>query len=149
MIKFLKKKCFFISPQNSGNEEFIRNTLLKENSPINIIEGAAHNLPDERSQYAANQIQKIAESVKEEDLLIVLISGGGSALLPSPVDSITLNDKLKTIKAVASSGGDIKELNTIRKNLSKLKGGRLAELAYPAKVSKTKGWNGIVMQTQC
>lgn len=91
-------------------------------------------MPDFRAQYAASQIQKIAKKVKEEDLLIVLISGGGSALLPSPVDAITLEEKLQTIKALASSGATINELNTVRKNLSKLKGGKLAELAHPAKV---------------
>ena len=64
----------------------------------------------------------------------MLISGGGSALLPFPVPGITLEEKLKTIKALASSGATIHELNTIRKNLSDLKGGKLAKAAFPAKV---------------
>ncbi|EDO37891.1 predicted protein, partial [Nematostella vectensis] len=120
--------------KESGNEDFIKSTLLRPGSPIHIIEGAKHNLPDDRAQYAATQIQNIATQVTENDILLVLISGGGSALLPSPIDAITLQEKLKTIKAVASSGGTIVDLNTVRKNLSKLKGGKLAQLAYPAKV---------------
>ena len=64
----------------------------------------------------------------------MLISGGGSALLPFPAAGITLEEKLKTIKAVASSGATIHELNTVRKNLSDLKGGKLAKAAFPAKV---------------
>lgn len=64
----------------------------------------------------------------------MLISGGGSALLPFPVPGITLEEKLTTIKALASSGATIHELNTIRKNLSDLKGGKLAKTAFPAKV---------------
>ena len=64
----------------------------------------------------------------------MLISGGGSALLPFPVPGITLEEKLTTIKALASSGATIHELNTVRKNLSDLKGGKLAKAAFPAKV---------------
>ena len=120
--------------QESGNEELIAKTLIQRESAINVVEGAKHNLPDETAQFAAHEIKKIAESVGEGDLLVVLISGGGSAQLPLPIKGITLAEKLQTIKALASSGATIHELNTIRKHLSQLKGGKLAEIAHPAKV---------------
>lgn len=112
----------------------IEKSILSENSPITILEGAKNNLPDEKAQHAASKIKEVAESVGENDILLVLISGGGSALLPFPVLGITLEEKLTTIKALASSGATIHELNTVRKNLSDLKGGKLAKAAFPAKV---------------
>ena len=99
-----------------------------------MIEGAKKNLPDETAQLAASKIKGIAEGAGEGDLLLVLISGGGSALLPLPAHGITLEEKLTTVKALAKSGATITELNTVRKNLSGLKGGKLAQAAYPAKV---------------
>ncbi|XP_071960134.1 glycerate kinase-like isoform X2 [Antedon mediterranea] len=108
--------------------------LLKLESKVKVVEGAADNLPDEPAMNAAKEIASVAENVGEDDILIVLISGGGSALLPLPVDPVTLNDKLQATKILARSGATIQELNTVRKKLSKLKGGGLARLAKPAKV---------------
>lgn len=118
----------------SGNKELIEKSTLSELSTIEIIEGAKNNLPDEMAQYAASRIKEVAESMSNQDILLVLISGGGSALLPYPVEGITLEEKLKTIKVLASRGATIHELNTVRKNLSDIKGGKLAEAAFPAKV---------------
>lgn len=120
--------------QEHGTAEFVQNTLLSEDSRITVIEGAKKNLPDETAQFAASKIKGIAEGAGEGDLLLVLISGGGSALLPLPAHGITLEEKLTTVKALAKSGATITELNTVRKNLSGLKGGKLAQAAYPAKV---------------
>lgn len=120
--------------QASGNKELIEKSTLSELSTIEIIEGAKNNLPDEMAQYAASRIKEVAESMSNQDILLVLISGGGSALLPYPVEGITLEEKLKTIKVLASRGATIHELNTVRKNLSDIKGGKLAEAAFPAKV---------------
>lgn len=118
----------------SGNKELIEKSILSDDSPITVLEGAMNNLPDDKAYYAASRIKQIAEDVGENDILVVLVSGGGSALLPFPVAGITLDDKLRTIKALASSGATIHELNIVRKNLSGLKGGKLAKAAFPAKV---------------
>ncbi|CAB3990167.1 Hypothetical predicted protein, partial [Paramuricea clavata] len=99
---------------------------------IEIIEGAKNNYPDEDAQSAAMKIMKIAESVEKNDILLVLVSGGGSALLPLPVSEITLQEKLQTTKILSKKGATIVELNTVRKHLSRIKGGKLAQTAYPA-----------------
>ena len=125
---------FLFHAQASRNKELIEKSILSESSPIEILEGARNNLPDEMAQHAASRIKEVAESVGDKDILLVLISGGGSALLPYPVAGIMLEEKLKTIKVLASSGATIHELNTVRKNLSDLKGGKLAKAAFPAKV---------------
>lgn len=108
--------------------------LLKENSRIKVIEGAKHNLPDADAQKAAEMIKHLASELTEKDLLLVLISGGGSALLPAPIPPITLQEKLHVTRRLAGAGATIQELNTIRRALSLLKGGGLAHHAHPAQV---------------
>ncbi|XP_077428500.1 glycerate kinase [Vanacampus margaritifer] len=108
--------------------------LLKERSRIQVMEGAQHNLPDADSQKAAECIARLARALTEKDLLLVLISGGGSALLPAPVSPITLHEKLDITRKLAAAGATIQELNTVRRAFSKLKGGGLAQCAHPAQV---------------
>ncbi|XP_030275855.1 glycerate kinase isoform X1 [Sparus aurata] len=108
--------------------------LLKENSRIKVIEGAKHNLPDADAQEAAEEIKQLASRLTEEDLLLVLISGGGSALLPAPIPPISLQEKLDVTRKLAAAGATIQELNTVRRALSFLKGGGLANFAHPAQV---------------
>lgn len=108
--------------------------LLKPGSKIQVFEGAANNLPDEDSQKAAENIARVASSLKDTDLLLVLISGGGSALLPSPIPPLSLAEKQTVVKMLAESGATIQEMNIVRKRLSLLKGGGLARLAKPAHV---------------
>ncbi|XP_033114564.1 glycerate kinase-like [Anneissia japonica] len=108
--------------------------LLKQGSKVKVLEGAVDNLPDESAVQAADEIAAVVEGVGEDDVLIVLVSGGGSALLPSPLPSVSLEDKLQATTTLARKGATIQELNTVRKKLSKLKGGGLAQLAKPAKV---------------
>nr|XP_046239366.1 glycerate kinase [Scatophagus argus]XP_046239367.1 glycerate kinase [Scatophagus argus]XP_046239368.1 glycerate kinase [Scatophagus argus] len=108
--------------------------LLKENSRIKVMEGAKHNLPDADAQKAAEGIRQLASELTEKDLLLVLISGGGSALLPAPIPPISLQEKLDVTRKLAAAGATIQELNTVRRALSFLKGGGLAHCAHPAQV---------------
>ncbi|XP_020484641.1 glycerate kinase [Labrus bergylta] len=108
--------------------------LLKENSRIKVMEGAKNNLPDTDAQKAAEEIKQLASELTENDILLVLISGGGSALLPAPILPISLKEKLDVTRKLAAAGATIQELNTVRRALSFLKGGGLAHFAHPAKV---------------
>ncbi|XP_049589973.1 glycerate kinase isoform X2 [Syngnathus scovelli] len=108
--------------------------LLKERSHIQVMEGAQHNLPDADSLKAAECIARLANALTEDDLLLVLISGGGSALLPAPVSPMTLQEKLDITRKLAAAGATIQELNTVRRAFSVLKGGGLAQCAHPAQV---------------
>ncbi|XP_070558835.1 glycerate kinase-like [Ptychodera flava] len=108
--------------------------IPKETSTLKLIEGAPNNLPDEAACRAARDIENLALKLTADDLLIVLMSGGGSALLPSPAPSITLEEKYKVSKVLAAKGATINQLNTVRKNISTLKGGGLVKAAIPAKV---------------
>ncbi|NXN56666.1 GLCTK kinase, partial [Rynchops niger] len=118
------------SLQRAGMQEM----LLKPCSKIQVIEGAKNNLPDPEALKGAVAIQELAGGLTADDLLLVLISGGGSALLPAPIPPILLKEKEKLTKMLASRGAAIQELNIVRKTLSLLKGGGLARLAYPAQV---------------
>ncbi|XP_032177468.1 glycerate kinase isoform X7 [Mustela erminea] len=111
-----------------------REMLLKPHSRVQVFEGAEDNLPDRDALRAAVAIRQLAEGLTADDLLLVLISGGGSALLPAPIPPVTLEEKQTLTKLLAARGANIQELNTIRKALSQLKGGGLAQAAYPAQV---------------
>ncbi|GLV33042.1 uncharacterized protein CBL_10389 [Carabus blaptoides fortunei] len=101
---------------------------------VKYLEGAKYNLPDAAAEQAAREISELIQNLNADDLLIVLISGGGSALLPLPKSPVTLEEKTRLIKLLSGKGADILELNCVRKRLSMLKGGGLATLAYPASV---------------
>jgi hydroxypyruvate reductase len=106
------------------------NVVAVEN--IEVI-GASHPLPDSAGFEAAKRIAEIAKNTKFDELVLVLISGGGSALIPYPVDSISLDEKIATTNLLLSCGATIHEINCIRKHLSQLKGGNLAKIISPAK----------------
>ena len=100
--------------------------LPDEASPQVKILQAGHPEPDERGLEASRQwIQYLEDELSAEDLLLVLLSGGASALLPAPVEPISLADKQETTRALLTCGATIHEINIIRKHLSRLKGGRL------------------------
>lgn len=95
---------------------------------------AAHPLPDQQGVEGTGRILDIAQRAGQNDLVICLISGGGSALLPLPSQGLTLSDKQDTMSVLLACGATINEINTIRKHTSGIKGGKLAEAAWPARV---------------
>lgn len=102
-------------------------------SRIEVVE-AAHPVPDTAGREAAERILKMAQGLTEDDLVLCLISGGGSALLALPAPGLTLQDKQAINRALLKSGANITEMNCVRKHLSAIKGGRLAAACHPAKV---------------
>lgn len=100
---------------------------------IEVVE-AAHPVPDAAGLAAAERILALTEGLTENDLVLCLISGGGSALLTLPADGLTLEDKQRVNKALLESGAAIDEMNCVRKHLSRIKGGRLAAACAPARV---------------
>ena len=100
---------------------------------IEIIE-AAHPVPDAAGLEASRRLLEKVQGLTSDDLVVALISGGGSALLPSPAPGLTLADEIAVNEALLASGAPIAAMNTIRKHVSTIKGGRLAAAAHPAKV---------------
>jgi hydroxypyruvate reductase len=102
--------------------------------PLEIIKvnEAGHPIPDRAGLMGTERIIELLEQTGEKDLIICLISGGGSALLPAPYEGLTLEDKQQTTKVLLESGANIHEINALRKHISRVKGGRLARLAYPS-----------------
>ncbi|XP_039310706.1 glycerate kinase [Solenopsis invicta] len=103
-------------------------------SRIIYCEGGVNNQPDDRSLDTTHNIIDLVEKLTATDTLIVLVSGGGSALLYMPRPVLDQEDKLELCKRLQNAGADITELNTVRKKLSLVKGGGLARMAYPASV---------------
>ncbi|MCD6580740.1 MAG: glycerate kinase [Desulfuromusa sp.] len=104
---------------------------LEKLNKIKIRE-AGHPVPDQNGLDGAQAIYQLAASADDKTLVICLISGGGSALLPLPVAGVTLEDKQETTRALLACGATIHEINAIRKHLSVIKGGGLAKAVYPA-----------------
>jgi hydroxypyruvate reductase len=100
---------------------------------IEIVE-AAHPVPDENGLAAATRMLELVSDLTADDLVICLISGGGSALLPLPAEGLTLQDKQEINQALLASGATISEMNCVRRHLSAIKGGRLAAACHPARV---------------
>jgi glycerate 2-kinase len=99
---------------------------------IEVVE-AAHPVPDEAGRVAAARILDLVGGLREDDLVLALISGGGSALLTLPPEGLSLADKQGINRALLRSGASIDEMNCVRKHLSRIKGGRLAAAAWPAR----------------
>jgi glycerate 2-kinase len=102
-------------------------------SHFELIE-ASHPVPDASSAAAAERALALAASAGERDLVLALISGGASALWAAPAEGLTLADKQALTRALLAAGATISEINTVRKHLSRIKGGRLARAAHPADV---------------
>lgn len=108
-----------------GTVEKFHNIRLP--NTIHIHEGAKDNLPDANAESAARRIVEFVERLTEKDVLFVLVSGGGSALLPLPADKVALSEKCDIIKQLAAKGADISDINRVRIDLSQTKGGKLAK----------------------
>lgn len=100
---------------------------------IEVIE-AAHPVPDAAGLQASRRILYLVQGLSADDVVLCLISGGGSALLPSPFEGLTLDDKQNISRALLKSGATISEMNCVRRHLSAIKGGRLAAACHPARV---------------
>lgn len=98
------------------------------------IHEAGHPVPDDAGIAGGQAVLDHVRGLGFDDLVIVLISGGGSALTPAPVEGITLAEKQALTKALLACGADIREMNTVRKHISRFKGGQLARAAQPARV---------------
>ncbi|MCR4264917.1 glycerate kinase [Nitratireductor sp. ZSWI3] len=100
---------------------------------IEVIE-AAHPVPDQAGLAGSRRLLELVEGLTADDLVIALVCGGGSALLPAPAGRLTLEDEIAVNEALLASGAPISAMNTVRKHISSIKGGRLAAAAHPARV---------------
>ena len=114
---------FVVTKYGHGSQGKLKKVRLME---------AGHPLPDANGVRGAEEVIRLARSADARTLVVALISGGGSALCVAPAAGITLADKQRTTDLLLRAGADIGELNCVRKHLSRIKGGRLAELLYPA-----------------
>jgi glycerate 2-kinase len=108
-------------------------TLQQRSGRIEVVE-ARHPVPDEAGRQAAQRIAALVQGLGPHDLVLCLVSGGGSALLAMPAPGLTLEDKQAINQALLKSGAAIDEMNCVRKHLSAIKGGRLATMCAPARV---------------
>ena len=100
---------------------------------IEIVE-AAHPVPDAAGMHAARRMLELVGGLREDDLVLCLFSGGGSALLPLPAPGLNLDLKQSMNRALLASGATIREMNCVRRHLSAIKGGRLAAASHPARM---------------
>ena len=119
-----------------GPLEGIVVTRRGSHAPCNRIEiiEASHPVPDVASLMASRRLMETVSGLTEDDLVVALISGGGSSLLALPQDGLTLDDEIAVAEVLLASGAPISAMNVVRTQLSAIKGGRLALAAYPAKV---------------
>ncbi len=107
----------------------------KENGRMVVkLHGATHPLPSAKGEEGVREMMRLVGNPTDDTLVICLLSGGGSAMLPMPREGVTLSDKIETTRSILRAGADIKELNAVRKHLSDFKGGWLAVKLYPATV---------------
>lgn len=101
---------------------------------VSLVE-AGHPIPDEAGHHGAERMLDLVAQAGVDDLVLCVISGGGSALLPAPVEGVSLSEKARVTDLLLKSGATIQEINVVRKHLSKIKGGRLAKAAAPANMA--------------
>jgi hydroxypyruvate reductase len=120
-----------LSDRLTGGQVNVKYDHLAPLQKIQVQE-AGHPVPDEAGIKGTQRILDLLSEVEKDDLVICVISGGGSALLPMPSTGISLADKQNTTKLLLACGATINEINAVRKHLSQVKGGQLARAAYPA-----------------
>ncbi|MBP2237807.1 hydroxypyruvate reductase [Sinorhizobium kostiense] len=117
----------------------LEGTVVARHGPIEACENievlqSAHPVPDKAGAVASSALLERVRGLTEDDLVVALISGGGSALLPAPPEGLTLEDEIAVNRALLASGAPISAMNVVRKHVSRIKGGRLALAASPARV---------------
>ncbi|HET7294756.1 MAG TPA: DUF4147 domain-containing protein [Vicinamibacteria bacterium] len=132
------------APAMAASAERVLGDAISSGLAVATVEGsplgrtrvlvAGHPIPDGRGLRASEQVEAFLRDTGRDDVLLVLLSGGASALLPAPATDVTLEDKALTTSLLLRAGAPIRELNTVRKHLSRLKGGGLARLAAPARI---------------
>jgi hydroxypyruvate reductase len=110
-----------------------RHGPIAECKRIRVLQ-SAHPVPDEAGLAGSAELLRLLEGMTQDDLVVALISGGGSSLLPAPPQGLTLTDEIAVNKALLASGAPISAMNVVRKHVSRIKGGRLAFAAAPARV---------------
>lgn len=137
--KATHRMCHYI--EQLLGDKVIRGVIIVPHSVANVythsskvkVRGGGHPVPDKEGYEAAKELVEIAQSVGPKSLVLVLISGGGSALMPLPAEPVTLEDKIEVTRALLKSGATIDEINIVRKHLSMIKGGWLARHLSKAK----------------
>lgn len=121
-------------PKTLLSEPGIIVTTAEQLAPVEGFEvfAAGHPIPDQNGLFAAQVIADKLANAQTDELVLLLISGGGSALLPYPVEGVSLADKIATTELLLACGANINQINCVRKHLSKFKGGGMAKLAAPA-----------------
>ena len=122
-----------LGPQISDGIVIVKYGCAIPLEKIRVVE-AGHPIPDEAGLDGARRIVEMVQAAGERDLVIFLVSGGGSALFPYPADGLSLADKQQATESLLKSGATIQEINAVRKHLSRLKGGRFAQLVAPAQL---------------
>lgn len=140
LIAFGKAACNMMEaaqeslPESILSSRCIAVTNYENKLPVinTLVLGAEHPIPDHNGIAAAEIVAKLVKEADRDELVLFLISGGGSALLPYPMPPLTLDDKTKVTELLLKGGATINQINCVRKHLSAIKGGRLAEMAAPA-----------------
>ncbi|MDQ0321452.1 hydroxypyruvate reductase [Pararhizobium capsulatum DSM 1112] len=110
-----------------------RHGPIAECQRVRVLQ-SAHPVPDEAGLAGSAELLRLVEGLTADDLVIALVSGGGSSLLPAPPEGLTLEDEIAVNRALLASGAPISAMNVVRKHVSRIKGGRLAFVAAPARV---------------
>ncbi len=135
LIEILGEKFPFQGAINIPKGQSVPEMLLSPNGTSSVqVTFSSHPIPDENGIQGVQRMLDLIAASSEDTLIIALISGGGSALMPYPANNITLEEKQAVNKLLLKCGASIQEINAVRKHLSKFKGGQLSKFAFPRRV---------------